>query len=134
MTARAAVHSLIQGDSVITQDLGVGGVYAAESVDTPPEELVIVIRWLETEKAFGTTGPTPLQIWVHDTQRDYGRITDVLKRLKDLLPATIHLPGEDGWTLSTAEWRGESRDLYDDGYKTVTRYAEFSAVSRYTAS
>lgn len=133
MPARAALQTLLEEDPVLT-DAGVGAVYPTNSVDTPQEDLFIVIRWDPTTRAFGAVGSDRVQIWVHDTQRDYGRINDCLRRLKDLLPAQVHLEGADGYTLTTAEWNGEGPDLFDGGYNTVTRYADFTVVSRYTAS
>ena len=133
MTARAALQTLLEEDPVLT-DIGVQAVYPTNSVDTPQEDLFIVIRWDPSVKAFGTTGPDRVSIWVHDTQKDYGRITDALRRIRDLLPAQVHLEGADGYTLTTAEWLGEGPDLFDGGYNTCTRYADFQAVSRYTAS
>lgn len=133
MTARAALQSLLEEDADLA-GLGVGAVYPTNSVDTPPEDLFIVIRWDPTTAAFGTTGSSRVAIWVHDTQRDYGRITDCLLRIRDLLTDTVHRTGADGYTLTTAEWLGEGPDLFDGGYNTCTRYADFTVVSRYTAS
>lgn len=130
MSARAALQTLLEGDEVLL-GLGVGAVYPTNSVDTPEEDLFIVIAWEPTTRVFGTTGTDRFSIWVHDRQRDYGRITDALERLKNLVPDQVHLRGTDGWVLSTATWLGESRDLYDGGYETLTRYADFQGVSRY---
>lgn len=133
MPARAALHTLLEGD-VSLQTLGVQAVYSTNSVDTPKEGLFLVVRWDLTSAAFKNRGTDRFSIWAHDVRRDYGRINDVLRRLKDLIPAQIHLSGTDGYTLTTAKWLGEGPDLFDDGYNTCTRYADFQAVSRYTAS
>lgn len=132
MPARAALQTLLEED-VELAEIGVSAVYPTNSVDTPAEDLFVVIRWDPTTRAFGATGSDRVQIWAHDTQRDYGRIAQVLERLKVLLPATVHLQGADGYSLTTAEWNGEGPDLFDGGYNTVTRYADFTVVSRYTA-
>lgn len=131
MPARAALQTLLEEDPVLLE-IGVAAVYPTNAVDTPAEDLFIVIRWDPATPAFKTTGSDRVQIWAHDTQRDYGRITQVLERLKVLLPATVHLQGADGYSLTTAEWNGEGPDLFDGGYNTVTRYADFTVVSRYT--
>lgn len=132
MTARGALQTLLETDAELTA-LGVQAVYPTNAVDTPPEDFFLIIRWDPTTMAFKSVGSGRVQIWAHDRSRDYGRITDALKRLKDLLPATVHRAGADGWTLTTAEWLGEGPDLFDGGYNTVTRYADFTVVSRYTA-
>lgn len=133
MTARAALQTLLETDPRLAE-IGVTAVYPTNAVDTPPDDLFLVIRWDNTEKAFGAVGRDRVSIWAHDRQRDYGRIGECLDHLKDLLPAQIHLPGTDGYTLTTADWLGEGPDLFDGGYNTVTRYADFNVVSRYTAS
>lgn len=130
MSARAALQGLLEGDEVL-QGLGLGAVYPTNSVDTPPEEFFAVIRWGTKTAAFGVTGDDRFQVWFHDRQKDYGRISDALRHIKTLVPAQIHLPGDDGWVLSTSVWLGESDDLYDGGYETLTRYADFRGVSRY---
>ncbi len=130
MSARAALHALLEGDEALS-DLGVEAVYPTNSVDTPAETLFIVIRWDNTDVAFGSHGTDRFSIWAHDKHKDYGRIASVLARLRDLIPAQVHLAGADGWVLSTARWLGEGPDLYDGGYETCTRYADFQGVSRY---
>jgi hypothetical protein len=130
MAARAAVHALLAGDSGL-QDLGVGAVYAAESVDTPQEDCFLVIRWSPSTWVYKGKATDAFTVWAHDVEHDFGRITDVLKRVKDLLDGATHLAGADGWTLTQADWRGEGPDLRDEGYGTRTRYADFQAATRY---
>ena len=137
MPARAAVQQLVALDPVLGNGpggIGVENVYAANSVDTPPEQLFIIIKWEPTTVVFKTTGTDRISVWVHDKDRDYTRIGQALERLKTILTDAVHVSGEDGWVLTTAEWRGESPDLYDGGYETVTRFAEFDVVSRYAPS
>lgn len=130
MSARAALQTLLEGDEVL-QGLGVGAVYPTNSVDTPAEDLFLIIRWDPTAAAFGVHGTDRFTVWAHDKQKDYGRIAACLNRLRVLVPAQEHLRGDDGWILTTAKWLGESPDLYDGGYETCTRYADFQGVSRY---
>jgi len=130
MAARASLFSLLKDDT----ELAFEEVYPTNAVDTPQEDYFAIITWGPTTKAYGTTGSDRVSIWVHDRQQDYGRINNALQRLKELLPATVHLAGGDGWVLSTAEWNGESQDLSDEGYGTITRYADFTVVSRYASA
>lgn len=130
MSARAAVQSLLEGDGQLA-GLGVQTVYAGNSVDTPEEECFLVVRWEDKTAAFGSTASGRCSIWAHDKSRDYGRINEVLIRLRTLLVGTVHRSGEDGWTLTLAEWLGEGPDLFDGGFGTVVRYADFTVVSRY---
>lgn len=124
MAARAALQSILEEDT----ELALEAVYPTNAVDTPMEEFFAIIQWGPTTKAYGRTGSDRVTIWFHDKQRDYGRINAALARVKELLPATIHREGGDGETLATAEWNGESQDLADEGYGTITRYADFTVV------
>lgn len=133
MPARAAVHSLLSTDQQLT-DIGVQTVYGSNSIDTPGEDFFIVVRWDPTQAAFKTTGRDRCSIWAHDKNRDYTRIDKALQRIKDLLTGTTHRAGGDGWTMTLAEWNGEGPDLVDGGFHTVTRYADFTVVSRYTTT
>ncbi len=128
MTARAAVQTLLEEDPILS-GIGVGAVYGAMSVDTPAEDLFMTVHWDERSIAFKQHGPETLVIWVHDRQRDFGRIDAAIERMILILEDAIHLSGADG-TLTSARWTGTSRDLFDDGYNTVTKNVSFAALSR----
>lgn len=139
MNARAAVFSLLIGDETLMGEgdgqLGVEAVLTSGSVDTPTENFFIVIRWLETSPTFGQVGPTLCEIWVHERNtQDYGRIDDALARIKELMLTVVHRDGEDGVTMTVAEWNGDSRDLADEGYGTLTRNSTYTVVGRYTTT
>jgi hypothetical protein len=136
MAARAAVQGLLEASLAPggeLRDLGFEAAYAGNSVDTPAENAFIIVRWEETPQAFGRTGKQRLTIWLHSRDRDYADIDTGLEVVKNLLESAVHLPGADGWTLTQADWRGDSQDLYDDGYETITRNSAFDVVSRYSA-
>ena len=133
MAARAALHSLIAADPVLLA-IGLEKVYATNSVDTPLEQFFIVVRWDNLTRAFKAKGSHRVSVWVLDKQRDYGRINKALERLKELLPSTVHREGSDGWIFTLAEWEGEGPDLVDGGFHTITRYADFTVVSRYNTT
>ena len=128
MTARAAVQTLLEDDPILNS-IGIQAVYAANSVDTPDEDLFMTVHWDERTWAFERHGPETLVIWVHDRQRDFGRIDSAIDRMILILEEAIHLPGSDG-ILTAARWSGTSRDLFDDGYNTVTKNVSFLAISR----
>ena len=128
MTARAAVQELLENDSILS-GIGVGAVYGAMAVDTPSEDLFMTVHWDERNVSFRQHGPETLVIWVHDHQRDFARIDAAIERMILILENAVHLSGADG-TLTQARWTGTSRDLYDDGYNTITKNVSFAAVSR----
>jgi hypothetical protein len=128
MTARAAVQMLLETDPVL-ETIGVGAIYGANSVDTPSEDLFMTVHWDERNVQFQQHGPETLVIWVHDRQRDFGRIDAAIERMIIILEGAVHLSGDDG-ILTMARWTATSRDLFDDGYNTVTKNVSFAAVSR----
>lgn len=134
MAARAAVNTLLAEDTALA-DLGVEAVYGSNSIDSPTEDCFIVIRW-ETDdpRVYGRRAPNRCTIWAHDTDRDYGRIDKVLERVDELLTGTVHREGADGWTLTLAEFNTHGPDLRDDGFNTVTRWSDFTVVSRYSST
>lgn len=133
MAARAALQSLVEEDAGLLA-MGLQAVYPTNSVDSPKEDFFAIIQWGPSTPAFKQVGTDRVSIWLHDTDRDYGRINNGLSRIKELLVGTIHHEGTDGIALVTAEWNGESQDLFDGGYETVTRYADFTVVSRYASA
>ena len=123
---RAAVHSLIAGHVP-----NIEATYGSNSVDSPREQSFIVLHWETTTAAFGSRGTTVLFVWVHDRERDYTRCIDpALTWVRETLTESFHVLGDDGVTLTCATWVGESDDLFDDGYGTISRYAQFTIVAR----
>lgn len=134
MAARAAVHSLLEDDLEPGQplaELGYTSVYASNSVDSPEDTMFLVIRWEAKDVAFSRRGPQRMTIWAHTRDLDYTDLDLALERIKDLVEAQTHRRGADDWILTQADWRGDSQDLRDDGFGTLTRHAAFDVVSRY---
>jgi hypothetical protein len=135
MAARAALHSLLQTDLTeegVLYELGFRAVYAADSVDSPEEQMFFIIRWEEHTPSFDRFGPHRATVWAHSKDPDFGPIDKALEHVKDLVLGAVHLQGEDGWTLTVAEWRGDSTDLVDDGFHTIARNSGYDVVSRTT--
>lgn len=134
VTARAALYTLLRDDAELAT-LGVQKVYGSNTADSPPEDCFLVVQWQTDEApAFARKAPNRVSIWAHDKDPDFGRIEKVLKRVDDLVLATVHRAGSDGWTMTMAEFRGHGPDLRDDGYGTVTKWTDFTVVSRYSTA
>ena len=88
----------------------------------------------EKQQSFGRKGPERVTVWLHSKGRDYGPIDDGLEVVKYVLEDAVHLLGGDGWILTQADWRGDSQDLFDDGYGTITKNSAFDVVSRYATT
>jgi len=134
--SRAAVYSLLVGDTELSA-LGITAstIFASNAVDTVTASPFLVLRWEEQTARWGIAnqrGKQLLTVWAHDRTGDYSRINAILKRVETILTLALHVPGTDGMTLTQCEWRGESSDLYDDGFKTITRNSAYDVVSRQT--
>lgn len=137
MSARASVQALLEGEltpGARLRDLGFETAYGSNAVDTPTEEMFLIVRWEDQTPQFGNRGPQRLTVWAHSKDRDYSPIDLALGVVKDLLGGATHLAGADGWILTQADWRGDSQDLYDDGFGTITRNSGFDVVSRYATT
>lgn len=116
---RNAVFSLLSSD-VILKELGVDKVYASPALDTPPEQLFVVLAWQEVNPEFKNVGTQNLTIWVHNRQSNYRLINQIIDRVKSLMTSTFHRTGTDG-TFVQAQWTGEGPDVWDDGFRTYVK-------------
>lgn len=134
MSARAAVFSLLATDGDL-QDLGVayGNIWPAQSLDTAPRNSrFLILRWEETTVAFGRTGSEVLTVWAHcprEISTDFAPLDEILNRVTEILISAEHAPGADG-VLTCVGYNGKSPDLNDEGYKTITKNAAYTVVSR----
>jgi len=131
MTARAALFTLISADSTLN-GLGIdaNSTFPANSVDNPEVRPFVVIRFDAKTAMFADRGSQNLVIWAHDDRGDYSRIDSILERIREVLDNAVHVSGADGIILTSARYIGSSTDLWDDGYRTMTRNSTFSVSSR----
>lgn len=132
--SRAAVYALLVGDTELSA-LGIdaGVVYSHHGTDDPPRKPFVILRWEETLPKWGlrnTPGKQVLTVWAHDQSGSYARINLILRRVREILSGSFHITGSDGWVLTQADWRGDSADLWDDGFRTITRNSAYDIVSR----
>lgn len=129
--SRVAFNQLLENDSGLSLlGLPVDATYQANAVETPQIRPFIVIRWEDRTRVFGTRGFDQVTVWVHDEPGDYTRIDRMLERIKAVLQSAIHVQGSDNRILTQVDWVGDSGDLYDDGWATITKNAGFRVVSR----
>lgn len=136
--SKAAVYSLLVGDTELSA-LGItaGTIFGSNATDDPPRTSpFLFIRWAERTPRWGMSGQpgkARMELWAHDHGGSYNRIDAILWRCKEILDAAIQVDGSDGWVLTQANWRGESPELVDDGYKTLTRNHGYEVASRKAA-
>jgi hypothetical protein len=67
---------------------------------------------------------------VHDDLGDYARINSVLKALYDRLHHRNNIHDGAGNEITQMDWQGDSSDLFDPGYRTITRTTTFNLVGK----
>jgi hypothetical protein len=129
--SRVAINLAIENSAAL-QLLGLpaDGTFQANAADTISIRPFVVIRWEENRRAFADKGTQGLTVWVHDDLGDYTRIDNILEKIKEILTAMVHVQGSDQRIVTQVDWSGDSGDLYDDGYRTITRNAGFRVLSR----
>jgi len=125
------VYNILATDVTMQTYIPAGGWYAFQSVDTPPTDQFGIIKWDEEQPGVvRTRGIQRVTLWVYDVAGDYTRIDQAILRAKTLLTSAVHVAGADGRTLTQADWRGDSQDLFDDAWERIVRTSSFDIVSR----
>jgi hypothetical protein len=100
------------------------------SEDNAPPRPFGVIRYGLTTPGMGEVKRGTVTIWIHDELGDYGLINSVLERLYGTLNGREHVADGEGNELVLVEWQNDSGDLYDPGYKTITRNTTFNLIGK----
>lgn len=130
MGARESVYGLLTGDSILSARLAIPAplapsdvIFSGNAIDSPESKPFVVLRWEERTRTFDGIGARILTIWAHDLSGDYTRVDSILKRIRDLFYAVEHLG-----PVSQIFWDGDSGDLYDTGFETITRNSGFRVI------
>jgi hypothetical protein len=123
MGLRQAVFDALKTD-VQLNSLGIteDSLYPA-AVDSPQQKLFAVLAWGTSTLGPGrdsTVNLEDLTLWVYNRERNYGPITDILKRSRVIVLGLERVWLNPGWT-SGVNWLGSSVDLWDDAYLAATR-------------
>jgi hypothetical protein len=123
LTVRETTATLIN-DMEPLRPLGVprDAVYQADTVDSPEEEIFIVIRWLVAEPGMGAVTRRRFQIWVYGPKGDYTIIDKIGWQIVSMLLSVDQTPVEGG-LISQFEGGYRGPDMIDKGYdKAVISY------------
>lgn len=115
------------GAGTLGEDLTVDDIWNIEAVDNPDRQKpFLVIAWADQPPGPGswaTRHRRDLLVWAHDDSEDYLRIDRILERVRTLLEGITHQGG-----ISQVMYSGASPDLYDDGFRTITRNYGFRVI------
>lgn len=89
-----------------------------------------VFRWGTTERGIGYIKRGTVTIWIHDSIGSYQTIDDVLALVTGTLDGKEQVEDGKGNELIVCEWQNNSGDLYDPGYRTLTKNMLFNIIGR----
>ena len=102
-------------------------------MDTAPRHArFLILRWEEVTSAFRKAEHEILTVWAHcprEMSTDYVPLLEILNRVTEILTSAVHVTGTDG-TLTLVDYNGMSPDFNDEGYKTISKNAAYTVVSR----
>lgn len=125
----APVYQLLSTDSVLN-DLGMTAdtILGSTVAQSPEVRPFMIVKWGTSDPIVGRIGPETLEVWAYDEPGSFVRINTVLKRVYSILVEENADVVVEEERFSTAKWRGDSPELYDDIFKCATRYSTFSVV------
>lgn len=131
MSVESGVFSLLSSDADLAAALGLtpdvlpARLYRAGAANDPVPPF-LSIRW-EIPTLAGRLGTYGFTLRAHDRDLTYDRITAALDRAKAILTAVVHQQG-----ITQVDWQGRSPDLFDDGYRTLTKYDTYVVAAGLT--
>lgn len=134
---RAALYKTLSEDAELTALLGgEPNVFPNWGLDTVPvdNQPFIIIRFGNKESGKGhRRGPRLVSFWAHQPKfvsTDFDLLDKILERVDQLVSPMEHVPGDDGYTVTSAIKQGESADQSDESYRTISRSADYLVLSR----
>lgn len=128
-----AVHSALKNDPFLIQQDVAEHVYTDYSMETAPRDgLFIILRWGSQNVTPGIkTGPETLTVWVHQPREhgsDYTVVRQILRRVQQVLEGLEHVAGADNLSVTSIDYQGDSGNLFDPGFQTITRNSTYRVL------
>ena len=124
MDWRTYVYQVLKNNNTFKALVPEENILAGGSLETTPTvKPFVIIRMLPRVPALAEDAAHTArgEVWAHDEPGSYLLIDQVLAA------AVAALVGPTGGTAGgiMVEWEGDGTDLFDDGYKTITRASSF---------
>lgn len=135
---RNLIFSKLSTDSELLTMLGNAdyiysfGAVELSSDGTPVPKSFIVLRYGSPAPGVGPVKRNPLTVYVHDSAKkgyDYTLIDSILMRVRKVLLSIIGEHDSSGGWITKIDWNGDSDDLTDFGYGTITKNGTFTAIA-----
>lgn len=132
MTVRSIIRDHVVADSALTVLIAETNWWSSGSLmdENAPPRPFVVIRYGVTAPGVGALHRGSVTFWVHDDLGDYSRINSVLRALYSRLNKQVALMDGEGNEVTQIDWSAESSDLFDPGYRTITRTTTFNFVGK----
>lgn len=130
LALRQTVFALYTNDALLN-DIGFNtdNVYPNWTPDAHAGDLFLVLRWGVVAPGIARVNRPDLSCWVYNRQPDYVPIIGALDRIRILLATLAGTRINDTEAVVDVEFRGDSDDLYDDGYRAYVRYSNHTITA-----
>lgn len=129
---RSIIREILIGNEELTAIIPAERWYGAGAVseDNTPASPFAVMRFGVVDRGMAEIHRGNVTIWIHDTRGTYRTVDNVLSLIAGILDGREHVSDALGNELIRAEWLNTSGDLFDTGYRTITRNATYNVVGR----
>lgn len=122
--------------SLVTEALGAefgngAQVFSSGAVreDNLPPSPFAVVRLGISAPGMGEVRRASCTVWIHSKGADYAVIDDALQSIYGRLSGAEHVSEQGGSAeLIRAEWESTSDDLYDPGFRTITKNSLYRLI------
>lgn len=125
---RVILYSLIQEALGVEWD---ESIFAAGAIreDSLPSRPFAVIHLGVFNPGMAHVKDGSCTIWIHDDGGDYDRIDQALQAIYGRLHGAEHVSEQGGSAeLIRAEWTATSGDLFDPGFRTITKNSSYRLI------
>lgn len=134
MSSGAIWSSLAEDSELAT--LGVESVHTDYSEEIRPSEgYFIILRWMGHRRIESGVkkGPQTLVVWAHqpiEMGNDFTVLNKILRRCREILEDNVPNsdPGLDFISVSHVDYEGDSGNMVDPGFKTLTKNSSFRVL------
>ena len=131
---RSFAYSLLYADTALLAVVPVGQIKASGGADVAPNVTLptpfIVVRGLSDVRVFRTdVRQCAVSIHIHDAPGSYVQIDSIVAMVNRIMDAAAPRAWGAKWVMDVED-QGWSEDLYDDHYRTASRYGTYKITAR----
>lgn len=126
MDWRRWAYDRLVASAAVTSEVPIDRIFGSGAISGRPKAPFIQLR-VGGDRGVRAVPATDTEVLVyaHDDPGSYLRVDRILSAAREALTADVT---ED--TGISAEWQGDSPDLADDGYDTITRNSSYRLLER----